>query len=628
MPDMPTAHPPAGLTWTETSGSFTLQASGYSLAYDSARPYLSLSDVAGMPYADLFLGASLHSTSALDSTARLSDPEIIRTSEQITLRFVLEGGAWVSKTLILTCDASGLDAQVKVSGQGHLTDVHLFGGYYSGHLRWGSGFFESGARFERVFNPEPWGQERRSLPAGQSTSLDVMGTSLPGKAHWFFTPAPLLYAFTAAGALGGGSLGADQGGTPQELERAASGLVSGSAANWLAVSVVAPANELKFSGFHYDAHESSFSLRLSYEGQTQVDGTFCTPPLRLEFASDPYAAIARNAELHRLRGFSAEPSRVQPHWWSAPIQCGWGAQCHLANSRGGRAPEHCTQANYDAFLTALDGHDLHPGTLVIDDKWSLTYGQSEVDPAKWPDLPAWIARAHVRGQKVLLWWKAWDAEGLPIEACVTNELGEAIAADPTSPAYQAILRASVRRMLLDYGADGFKVDFSARTPSGPNLRRHGQAWGVALLHTLLKLLRDEAKRCKPDALIMTHTPHPAFADVSDMIRLNDVNALADVNAQMLHRARVARAALPGHLIDTDNWPMPSRAAWRDYLRLQPDLGVPSLYFATHLDGDGQPITAQDARLIRETWARWEQRRCVDPLVLPPETLPERGLPPA
>ena len=271
---------------------------------------------------------------------------------------------------------------------------------------------------------------------------------------------------------------------------------------------------------------------------------------------------------------------------------------------------------------------MHPGTLVIDDKWSLTYGQSEVDPARWPDLPGWIARAHERGQKVLLWWKAWDPEGLPPEACVLNDLGERVAADPTSPAYVAILRASVRRMLLDYGADGFKVDFSARTPSGPGLKRCGSAWGVALLHELLRLLRDEAKRCKPDALIMTHTPHPAFADVSDMIRLNDINTGAEVNAQMLHRAKVARAALPHHLIDTDNWPMPSRAVWREYLRLQPDLGVPSLYFATHLDGDAQPITPDDARLIRAVWARWEEQRRLDPLVIPPDRLPEGSLPPA
>ena len=612
------------LQFRQEAGAFTLQAPGYTLAFDPARPFIRLGDADGQPYADLFLGASLHTASALDSAARRSEPEIRRTAHSVTLRFVLEGGPWTRKTLILNCDAHGIDAAAEVEGQGQLTDVHLFGGYDSSHLRWGSGFFESGAHFSRVFSPEPWGQERRTFPAAQSTSLDVMGTSLPGKAHWFFTPAPLVYAFTGVGAAVGGSLGADQGATPEAGETEAGPEL---ARDWLAVAIVAPIDELTFSGFHYDAHEGSFSFRLSYEGQTQVNGSFLTPSLRLEFAPDPYVAIARNAELHRLRQLVAPPTADQPTWWSTPIQCGWGAQCHLANTQGGRAPDHCTQANYDAFLDALNDHGLHPGILVVDDKWSQTYGQSEVDSVKWPDLPGWIAQAHARGQKVLLWWKAWDPEGLPQDACVVNDLGERVAADPTSPAYRALLQASVRRMLLDYGADGFKVDFSARTPSGPGLHRHGSAWGIALLHDLLGLLRAEAKRCKPDALIMTHTPHPAFADVSDMIRLNDINAGSDVNAQMLHRARVARAALPQHLIDTDNWPISTRAAWRDYLRLQPELGVPSLYFATHFDGDGQPLTSEDARLIRETWARWEQRRRTSPLVVPPTTLSPEGLPP-
>ncbi|THF85470.1 hypothetical protein E7T09_16030 [Deinococcus sp. KSM4-11] len=598
----------------------------YRLTLDASRPFIRLSGAAGQPYADLFLCCSVHTAAGLDRTARLDDVQVTQARGTAQLRFPLRGGVWLDKALVLTCDARGIDAHVEVQGEGELTDVLVFAGYHSGHLRWGSGLFESGAHFSEVFNPEPWGRERRTHSAGESSSVDVMGTSLPGKAHWFFTPAPLLYAFRREpdGPASGGSLGADQGGAPVE-EDAAPEAIPSSPAPWLAASIVAPVRDLTFTGFHYDAHEGAFALRLSYEGQTHVSGTFRTPTLRLEFAADPYAAIARNAELHRERSMvPAAPAAPAPAWWSSPIQCGWGAQCHLAGVRGGRAPDHCTQANYDAFLSALDGHDLHPGILVLDDKWSATYGHSEVDEMKWPDLRGWIDRAHARGQKVLLWWKAWDPEGLPPEACVTDDLGGVVAADPTSPAYREILASSVRRMLLDYGADGFKVDFSARTPSGPGLRRHGHAWGIALLHELLGLLRQEAKRVKPDALVMTHTPHPAFGDVSDMIRLNDVNTGADVRAQMLHRARVARAALPTHLIDTDNWPMPNIAAWREYVALQPDLGVPSLYFATHVDGDGAALTDADAALVQRTWQRWDEQRRVNPLVMPPGLEPDGG----
>ena len=50
--------------------------------------------------------------------------------------------------------------------------------------------------------------------------------------------------------------------------------------------------------------------------------------------------------------------------------------------------------------------------------------------------------------------------------------------------------------------------------------------------------------------------------------------------------------------------MPNKAAWRDYMRLQPDLGLPSLYFVTHIDATGEALDAEDYRLIRETWARY------------------------
>jgi hypothetical protein len=128
-----------------------------------------------------------------------------------------------------------------------------------------------------------------------------------------------------------------------------------------------------------------------------------------------------------------------------------------------------------------------------------------------------------------------------------------------------------------------KIDFTARTPSGPALRRYGRQWGVTLLHRLLAIVYDEAKRTKNDALIMTNAPNPHFADVTDMIRLNDVNTRAPAVPQMTHRARVTAAACPGMLIDTDNWPMADPETFRAYVRAQPGLGVPSLYYATHLD---------------------------------------------
>jgi hypothetical protein len=158
-------------------------------------------------------------------------------------------------------------------------------------------------------------------------------------------------------------------------------------------------------------------------------------------------------------------------------------------------------------------------------------------------------------------------------------------------------------------ADGLKVDFTARTPSGRALTLHGEGWGIALLHQLLSVVYSEVKRFKPDALVITQTPHPSFADVSDMLRLNDMLRLDDpgpvpaaaVVPQMVYRARVAASALPEVPIDTDDWCVPDKQTWREFLELKPELGVPSLYYATHLDLTGDALDDDDYAAVRRVW---------------------------
>jgi hypothetical protein len=309
----------------------------------------------------------------------------------------------------------------------------------------------------------------------------------------------------------------------------------------------------------------------------------------------------------------------KPSWWYEPIFCGWGTQFALAVRDGGHAPDYARQALYEGWLETLAQHDVLPGVVVIDDKWQATYGDNQVDCERWPDLPGFVAAQHADGKKVLLWLKAWDPEEVPHDECITNAAGFPVAVDPSNPAYEQRLRAAVRRMLgrEGYDADGFKIDFTARIPSGPGMRIHGDVWGLELMKLYLGIIYDEAKKTKPDALIMTHTPHPYLADVIDMIRLNDtleMRRLHDptfgrhVGEVMTQRARIAAIACPDAIIDTDNWPMRDRAAWREYVRLQPELGVPSLYFVSHLDLTGEPLEAGDYQLLRETWARYRSRR--------------------
>ena len=249
---------------------------------------------------------------------------------------------------------------------------------------------------------------------------------------------------------------------------------------------------------------------------------------------------------------------------------------------------------------------------MIDDKWQDAYGTNRPDREKWPDLGGWIAERHGRGQRVLLWWKAWDPEGLEPGLCIRNPDGTPVAFDPTHPEARELLRATMLHLLGPDGldADGLKVDFTARTPSGRALTTHGPGWGIALLHDLLAVVYAAAKEAKPDALVITHTPHPSFADVTDMIRLNDMvrtddpNPAARVVEQMRHRAEVARAAVPELLVDTDDWCIPSLAEWREYVEAKPSLGVPSLYYSRAVDATGEEFEERDYEALRRTWAAW------------------------
>ena len=414
--------------------------------------------------------------------------------------------------------------------------------------------------------------------------IGVTGDGEPGRHHWFFTPAALYLAWA------------------EEDER-----------EWLDLGIVAPVDELTFVEAAYAPRDGGFHLRLEYEGHTEVDGDFEAPALLLTTGvPDPVTGLRRHRDDLAARGGAPTVAeRERPRWWTDPIFCGWGEQFHLFETSGVSPMAQATQANYDGFLETLEREGLRPGTVVLDDKWQTAYGTNEPDAAKWPDLKAWIARQHEAGRHVLLWWKAWDPEGLPAELCIRNRDGVPVAVDPSNPDARDEIARQLQALLGPDGldADGLKVDFTARTPSGGTLETHGKGWGIALLHDLLAVVYRAAKEAKPDALVITQAPHPGFADVADMIRLNDmIGGNASVVPQMTFRAEVTRAAVPELLIDTDDWRIPSRDAWREYLAMKHELGVPSLYYATHLDMTGEPLEPADYAALREAWERWEAVR--------------------
>ncbi|QPP05552.1 hypothetical protein G4Z16_03130 [Streptomyces bathyalis] len=550
-----------------------------------------------------------------DETLSVSAPQVEDDAEHPGPRITVarRSTAWRDAVTRIDCTPHGPELRWQVTGAGAVTTVLPFAVRAALGGR-GGGLRPSGHDWRTLFTPNPGPPRRLTRGAGESAVIGAYGDARPGRGHWFFTPAPLCLALTEDELPDT----ADPAATPP-AER-----------GWWTIGLGAPVHRLNFTELAYVPSDQGFHLRLDYEGHTRAEGahvtaaspasgSFTTPALLVSPGHpDPYAGLRAHHAWLAEHGWAtsdhAGDEAARPRWWREPMFCGWGAQMARTRQTGRAAPDLSTSEEYDAHLDHLAAHGLVPGTVVIDDKWQRAYGSWEPDAAKWPDLRGWIDKRHADGQKVLLWWRAWATEGVPEELCVRTPDGRPVALDPDHPGARKLLTGNISRMLsaapsgLD--ADGLKIDFTADTPSGTSLVSQGPNWGIALLHRQLAVIRAAAKRAKPDALVVTHTPHPAFADVTDMIRLNDMLRLDDpdpyapVVPQMRHRAAVARAGCPGLLIDTDDWCAPDRRQWREYNAVKHELGVPALYVVSRLDRTGEPLEERDYAALRESWARW------------------------
>lgn len=580
-------------------GGFLVSAAHYALQIPLHTARALIADAAGTVWSDLSLLSSVDRTDRRDEALEIVD---VQVAEQSAARceFIMStrSSAWVTKTTHLVCTPEAVELWVDVRGEGTLTDVSLLGG--RAYLSDGAcGMFRSSIHFPGVFNPTPTEPVQVVRPSSSSVVLGVVGDADPGRLHGIFSPPPLLFGFGRG------------------LPLTATGVPAG---EWLGVSVVGAVADLTFTQCSYQPVDGGYLVNLDYDGHTTVSGRWRSPSLVLRPAETPWQVIRDYRNDLSARGFVLRSEQVPYAWWRQPIFCGWGAQCAASLLAGKPAPALARQDFYDDLLVGLAAADLNPGTIVIDDQWQSDYGMMTLDEDKWPDLRGWIAGQHELGRKVLLWWKSWDPGSIPASECVVDPAGRPVSVDPSNPAYRARVQQIVHDLLSEEGlnADGFKIDFTQRAPMGSSLSAAGPQWGIAALHLLLETIYRAAKATRGDALIITHTPHPSFGDVCDMVRLNDVLRLdpagvpVSVVDQLRFRYSVVNAALPDHLIDTDQWPMPSREQWLAYADEQPRLGIPALYYVRSIDNSQEFITADDLHAIALGWRTYRAG------LLPPE----------
>lgn len=601
----------AGVSVERSAHETTIVGAAYRLRIPDGEDHALFSDADGAEWTRLSLIASADRAGAVDESSGTLRARVEQDASAACARVVIAqaSSAWDSKSLVIDCDPQRIRVHVEITGSGALSSVTLLGG--RAILPSGAcGVFRSSIRFASVFVPTPTEPVAFVRTPAAGARLGVVGDAAPGRLNAVFSPPPLALAFGRRPPVG-----------PAELPSAAA--EGDRAAEWLAVQVLAPLDACGFTGVAYDPLDGGFLLRLDYEEHTEAAGSWSSPEIALRPVRTPLEALHDYRAALRERGWAPDLSNAaRPAWWTAPIFCGWGAQCaaaqHASTEQGTEvaAPSLSTRTRYDAWLDRLASRGIDPKTVVIDDRWQAEYGAATVDERAWPQLREWIAAQHARGRRVLLWFKAWDPAGVPGELCIRDRDGQPVSVDPGHPGYLGFLADRIRALIGPEGldADGFKVDFTQRAPSGASLTGSAAAsrgvWGLTALHRLLEAIAGAARSVKPDAVIIAHTVHPSFAEVVDVVRLNDMlerdaegRPVPIVDQARMRRA-IVDATLPGHPIDTDQWPMPDRASWAAYVQEQPSLGIPALYYVDAIDGTGEPIEDADLDRVAESWNRY------------------------
>jgi len=360
-----------------------------------------------------------------------------------------------------------------------------------------------------------------------------------------------------------------------------------------------------------------------------------------------------------------------PKWWKLPIFGGWGEQVFRSNRwpnffsgqyDGWETDDthiFCTQQFYEESLAKLEAKGINPGILIVDNRWFDDKSMLDVDNELWPNLKGFIKAQHAKGRKVILWNSPWSvcmsAKGktvpmewhmyvdenelydlhidtdifykqcnmehkkirkyYPLPAPTHTDANWRYLADPQHPEYIKMIKEKIHYLLSPEGldADGFEFDYTHFLPKFRGTKPIAGSdrvtdWGVESLYTMIKLYYDAAKEAKPDSLIISHTFNPYFNDVVDMLRLQDIYTdNRSVVDQMGHRAYIAKAVCKGCNIHTDQHPMPSLEAWREYALYQPMIGNPCLYYVTGIETTHEEFEESDYRMIRESWDKYRSQ---------------------
>lgn len=171
-----------------------------------------------------------------------------------------------------------------------------------------------------------------------------------------------------------------------------------------------------------------------------------------------------------------------------------------------------TQEGVLDYAQSILNRGIAPGVLILDDGWSIDYGDWRFHPGRFPDPATMMRRLNDLGFAVMLWLVPFISP----DSAITRDLGRrglllrdeagevairqwwnghSAVLDATHPRAVDWLNAQLDELVRNFGVAGFKMDggdidayhpgdlaFSPTTPAG-----HCEAWGkIARHHDLLE----------------------------------------------------------------------------------------------------------------------------------------------
>jgi len=485
---------------------------------------------------------------------------------------------WEKTEYVLVCKQNNAEYFVRVSGKGDIERVNYFIGEQKDGTQPGSDY-----EFDTYYAPVPTVKGNRQ---GVFSAMDSYLNKDGSLDSLSYLTVPPMFVFTY-----------DICGIEPKL----------------AMGLVAKKGEHNFTEFNYitkyEGWMSKFWFTTDQTGHVTVDGTWETPAIIIYGADNRSDSLKYYAEYYYNNGIAKrkDPTEKKPRFWYGPMACGWIEQAAWGIKEGipRSGVDMAYQPAYDHFNEELERVNLHPQIMIIDDKWQTNYGSAEVNPEKWPDLRGWIdMNLEKYNRHVMLWYKLWDAEGLPDDMCMINAKNGEKRADPTNPKYQAYIKETMHRLLSsDEGcmnAYGLKLDYAFIQPVGRDYKSYSGKFGVELYVEYLKVIYEAVKAAKPEAIVSGSPCHPLFAEYIDHARLHDYFPdLRRCYEEFAFRREIYTTAMPGVLVDTDGAAFRSHRDTMRYMRLAPKLGIPDLYCLTDLPCIH--ITDEDWADVAKVW---------------------------